>query len=139
LYDDIGILVKFFGDAGHSLVSTARPLVVISCSLGETHPDLARVPRAKGKRRDTEHCLVDQQKVPIDLLFARNALRLSWRNDIEDKPTRDIRNIGLAILVKIIERVFYRLLRIANRRSGLLSVRCTLPPPSLASPCSRRL
>ncbi len=34
--------------------------------------------------------------------------------------------------------MFFRLLRVANRRSGLLSVRCTLPPPSLASQRSLR-
>ena len=36
-------------------------------------------------------------------------------------------------------RAFPRLLRGAMRRSDLLSVRCTLPPSSLASPRSRRL
>ena len=38
-----------------------------------------------------------------------------------------------------LERVSIRLLRIARRRSGLLSVRCTLPSPSLAAQRSRRL
>jgi hypothetical protein len=57
-----------------------------------------------------------------------------------DVSTLDVRpgGFGSRRMMVIRERVCIGLLRIANRRSGLLSVRCTLPPPSLASQCSQR-
>jgi acyl-coenzyme A thioesterase PaaI-like protein len=85
-----------------------------------------------------------RQTIPLSEMFPFRVECLEagfarLRVHFDERQIRAGGTISGPVIMTLAERVFIRLLRVAMRRSDLLSVRCTLPSSFLASQRSRRL